>query len=186
MAKKSEMYEAIEALAKAKDISVEQIMEAMEDGLKAAYKRYVKKSANSPMNLSVMISRDKDKPEIRYMFPVKSSLAPEGSVIAFSITRENGISWLGQRELDKNVVESCNLADSKKKLAVRIIQDVLYDHDVLSADIMRKLKIMDISERTINTAKKSLGIVSYRKDGVWYWRLPDGNSMTDWRVTNGK
>ena len=54
------MYEAIEALAKAKDISVEQIMEAMEDGLKAAYKRYVKKSANSPMNLSVMISRDKD------------------------------------------------------------------------------------------------------------------------------
>ena len=60
MAKKSEMYEAIEALAKAKDISVEQIMEAMEDGLKAAYKRYVKKSANSPMNLSVMISRDKD------------------------------------------------------------------------------------------------------------------------------
>ena len=134
----------------------------------------------------LMISRDKEKPEIRYMFPVKSSLAPEGSVIAFSINRENGINWLGQRELDKNIVESCNLADSKKSLAVRIIQDILYDHDVLSADIIRKLKIMDISERTINTAKKSLGIVSYRKDGVWYWRLPDGNNVSDWGVTNGK
>ena len=54
------MYEAIEALAKAKDISVEQILEAMEDGLKAAYKRYVKKNANAPMNLSVVISREKD------------------------------------------------------------------------------------------------------------------------------
>ncbi|MBO4924975.1 MAG: transcription termination/antitermination protein NusA [Clostridia bacterium] len=60
MARKSEMYEAIEALAKAKDISVEQILEAMEDGLKAAYKRYVKKNANAPMNLSVVISREKD------------------------------------------------------------------------------------------------------------------------------
>ncbi len=54
------MYEAIEALAKAKDISVEQILEAMEDGLKAAYKRYMKKNANAPMNLSVVISREKD------------------------------------------------------------------------------------------------------------------------------
>ena len=60
MARKSEMYEAIEALAKAKDISVEQILEAMEDGLKAAYKRYMKKNANAPMNLSVVISREKD------------------------------------------------------------------------------------------------------------------------------
>ena len=39
MARKSEMMEAIEALAKAKDISVDQIMEAVEDGLKAAYRR---------------------------------------------------------------------------------------------------------------------------------------------------
>ena len=84
------------------------------------------------------------------------------------------------------MVESCNLADSKKMLAIRIIQDVLYEHDVLSAEIIRKLKIMDISERTINTAKKSLGIVSYRKDGVWYWRLPDGNNLTYWRETDGE
>ena len=60
MARKSEMYEAIEALAKAKDISIEQILEAMEDGLKAAYKRYMKKNTNAPMNLSVVISREKD------------------------------------------------------------------------------------------------------------------------------
>lgn len=134
----------------------------------------------------LMISRDKEDPAIRYMFPVKSSLAPEGSVIAFTFSRQSGIRWLGQREIDKNVIESCNLADSKKSLAIRIIMDVLTDHDALSAEIMRKLKIMDISERTISTAKKSLGIVSYRKDGVWYWRLPDGNSPTYWREPDGK
>ena len=121
----------------------------------------------------LMISRDKDDPSVRYMFPVKSSLAPEGSVVAFSFTRQNGISWLGIREVDRNIVNSCNLADSKKMLATRIIQDVLFEHDAMSTDIMKKLKILDISERTINTAKKNLGIISYRKDGVWYWRLPN-------------
>ena len=134
----------------------------------------------------LMISRGKEDPSVRYMFPVKSSLAPEGEVIAFSFNRQNGIRWLGQRGLDKNVVDSCNLADSKKMLAIRIIQDVLYEHDVLSAEIIQKLKIMNISERTINTAKKSLGIVSYRKDGVWYWRLPDGNNLPNWREPDGK
>ena len=60
MAKKSEMMDAIEALAKAKDISVDQIMEAVEDGLKAAYRREMKRGTNAPMNLSVVFSRDKD------------------------------------------------------------------------------------------------------------------------------
>ena len=60
MARKSEMMDAIEALAKAKDISVDQIMEAVEDGLKAAYRRYMKRSANAPMNLSVVLTREHD------------------------------------------------------------------------------------------------------------------------------
>ena len=60
MAKKSEMMDAIEALAKAKDIKVEQIMSAVAEGCKAAYRRYVKRSANAPMNLSVVITREHD------------------------------------------------------------------------------------------------------------------------------
>lgn len=60
MAHKSEMMDAIEALAKAKDISVDQIIETLEDSLKAAYRREIKKSSNAPLNLSVVISRDHD------------------------------------------------------------------------------------------------------------------------------
>ena len=60
MAHKSEMMDAIEALAKAKDISVDQIIETLEDSLKAAYRREIKKSSSAPLNLSVVISRDHD------------------------------------------------------------------------------------------------------------------------------
>ena len=60
MAHKSEMMDAIEALAKAKDISVDQIVSAVEEGCKAAYRKYVKRGANVPMNLSVILSREHD------------------------------------------------------------------------------------------------------------------------------
>ena len=60
MARKSEMMDGIEALAKAKDISVDQIVSAVEEGCKAAYRRYLKRSANAPLNLSVVLSREHD------------------------------------------------------------------------------------------------------------------------------
>ena len=122
-----------------------------------------------------MISRDKDNPAVRYMFPVKSSLAPEGSAVAFSLNAHNGFSWLGKKEIDKSLLNDCYIDENKTSLAIRIIQEVLEEGDVSSADIVHKLKLMDVSERTIQSAKKKLGVKSYRQNGAWYWRLPNGN-----------
>lgn len=123
----------------------------------------------------LMISRGPKDLMIRYMFPVKSSLAPEGAVIAFSFDSQNRIFWIGKCEIDKSILNNQGISDTKKDLAVRIIQDVLKERDVLGTDILKKLKLMDISERTINTAKKGLGILSYRKDDAWYWHIPNEN-----------
>ena len=60
MARKSEMMDAIEALAKAKDIPMEQIISAVEEGCKVAYRRYIKRGQNQPLNLSVVLSREHD------------------------------------------------------------------------------------------------------------------------------
>ncbi len=59
MVQKNEIYDAIEMLAKAKDISVDTILEAVEEGIKAAYKKYIKRSS-MPMNLSVVIPKGRD------------------------------------------------------------------------------------------------------------------------------
>ena len=56
---KSEIVDAIESLAKLKDISVDLIMEAVEEGCKAAYRKYTKRGT-APMNLAVVISRLND------------------------------------------------------------------------------------------------------------------------------
>lgn len=69
----------------------------------------------------LMISRNKTDPSIRYMFPVKSSLAPEGSTIAFSFTQKTGLQWLGKCKVDKGQIEGYKIDDSKRALARRIV-----------------------------------------------------------------
>ena len=119
----------------------------------------------------LMITRDEIDTSCRYMFPVKTSLAPEGSPIAFRLKPEQGIEWLGFTEL--NTVKQMNITVDKNKsaLAERIIADVLKNQDVLSKDVLGKLKLMGVSERTANKAKNKLSVKSYRKNGVWYWHL---------------
>ena len=121
----------------------------------------------------LMISRDKDDPSIRYMFPVKSSLAPEGATIAFSFNPKSGLKWIGRCQVDRSQIEDFDIDDSKKALAKRIILEMLSEQDTHSSIILNKLKIRGISERTIHSAKKEVGVQSYRSDGVWYWHLDD-------------
>ena len=49
----------------------------------------------------------------------------------------------------------------------------IFEQNTRSRDIFNKLQVMGISERTINTAKKELGVTSYRKEGAWFWHLDD-------------
>lgn len=121
----------------------------------------------------LMISRNKYDSSIRYMFPVKSSLAPEGSTIAFSFDQKTGLRWIGQCQVDKEQIKDCDIDHSKKALARRVVLEMLCEQDIRSCDIFHKLQVMGISERTINTAKKELGVTSYRKEGAWFWHLDD-------------
>ena len=125
----------------------------------------------------LMIARDKNDSSLRYMFPVKSSLAPEGSVISFSFDRKNGLTWQRKSNLDKSQISSYTADDGKKALASRILLGILGEQDLPGKEIIRKLEFMNISERTINTAKKELGITSYRKEKIWYWHLPEESEV---------
>ena len=134
----------------------------------------------------LMISKDKSDPNIRYMFPVKSSLAPEGCAIGFSLNRKSGLTWLGQRTIDTSQLRDYETVESKKSLAARVIVEILNEQDTYSADIVKKLKTLGISERTIQTVKKELGITSYRKNGVWLWHPSDDTDSSNWRFKDGE
>lgn len=121
----------------------------------------------------LMIVRDKENPALRYMIPVKASLAPEGCAIAFSLTREAGFQWNGLCSVDVNAL----LAEesdqgSKLTLACKYLNELLGSRDMPSKEVNSKMSRMGIGKRTVSAAKQKLKITSYRKSNVWYWKFP--------------
>jgi len=128
----------------------------------------------------LMITRDTDHPQTRYMIPVKSSLAPEGSAIAFFLDHETGFEWVGECQID-----SCQLKEepsgncTKLEQACKYLVEQLGERDMPSSAILGKLRDLGIGERTVNKVKKSLCVESYRKGKEWYWRLPARQRQDD-------
>lgn len=117
----------------------------------------------------LMITRDHDNPSIRYMFPIKSSLAPEGKAVAFLFDEENGFHWIGSCELNQEGV-TLQPPGKKKEKARDLIRLMLSSGDQSSNYMFDQLERLGFSEKTIKLAKKELGVETYRKAGAWYWR----------------
>lgn len=121
----------------------------------------------------LMISRDGTDPSIRYMFPVKASLAPEGNAIGFTFS-EGQFQWIGKCDIDSSTLEgSIFVRNEKLEQAKSYLIRILKEGALPSTQIRKMVANLDISKRTIETAKKEVGIVAFRKENAWYWRLPD-------------
>ena len=124
----------------------------------------------------LMISRDSADSSIRYMFPVKASLAPEGCAIGFTFS--NGqFEWLGKCDIDTATLEgSVFTQPDKLEQAKKYLLRILKDADLPSAQVYEMVERLGIKKRTVETAKKEVDIQAYRKNNAWYWRLPDANT----------
>lgn len=121
----------------------------------------------------LMVARDEEKPQIRYVFPVKSSLAPEGSAISFRIGNDSKIEWLGKVDINtKQIEEDSGIKLSKSELAKRYMLELLGEGDMPGKEVYAKILELGIKSRTVETAKKELGVITYRKGNAWYWKLP--------------
>lgn len=129
----------------------------------------------------LMIKSDETDPNLRYMIPIKSSLSYQGSAISFRFTKKHGFQW--ERICRHNNENSSKSTKSTGLLKINsaslAITSILTDGDVLGSDIVSALVSSGISERTIYSAKKELNIVSIRRKGAWYWRLPSKGISDD-------
>lgn len=126
----------------------------------------------------LMISRDTEEPQIRYMFPVKASLAPEGCAIGFIFDSESGFHWIGKCNLGKREVYTTGKnSTSKKEKAKSLLKVMLSVEDLPSNDIFERMEQIGIKEKTVRIAQKELEIVAYQNHRTWYWHLPDDKSM---------
>ena len=128
----------------------------------------------------LMISRDEQNPEIRYMYQVKANLAPESNAIGFVMNPDMGFQWIGKCNVDKRTeAVVCSRKATKKEKAAEYLQIMLSAEDVPSTEIIQRMDAIGIKERTVRTAQKEMGVAAYRKQGIWYWHMPEQEEEVD-------
>ena len=128
----------------------------------------------------LMITRDPSQQDIRYMAQIKSSLAPEGSGIAFLMDSETGFHWLGRCSVHTQEISKDCRAISKKERAKQLVSLLLSAGDLESVAVYSQLAEIGISERTVRTAVDELGARAVRRKKKWYLSLP---SVQDLDIT---
>ena len=119
----------------------------------------------------LMVARDSCDAHARIIIPVKTSLAPEGSPYAFRLDPEQGFQWIGEVECEAEFPQGNDHYTGKKlELAKRQLEKLLIC-DMSSKDVMKKMCELGIGSRTVETAKKELGVTSYKSGNIWFWHL---------------
>ena len=110
---------------------------------------------------------------------VKSSLAPKGRDLFFSIDSSRKLEWL---DIDPEKYPSDDTTYyvqekmTKQARAADILSVMLADGPVAVSEIHTLFNKENISERTILNTKKLMGIKSIKRDGAWYWLIPKSSA----------
>ena len=119
----------------------------------------------------LMISRDPDNQDIRYLFPVKTNLAYEGRPISFSMSKETGFQMIGQvdqlMQTETIGTEEHNL--NKLQKAENLLKELLSSGTLPTRKILAEMDKAGIGERTARTAAKNIGVTAIRKNNAWHW-----------------
>ena len=128
----------------------------------------------------LLVGRTREDPQLRIVVPDKSSLAPEGESIAFALDPEQGLQWKGYcaYNAEELLGGSTKQVQTKTMQAEETLRNLL-DKPAPAEEILRRITAAGISERTLMTAKKNLGVLSEKRGGQWFWRLPSGQGCKD-------
>ncbi len=124
-----------------------------------------------------------DDSNIRIFRHVKSSLSRPGDTLFFEINSGGNFRWLSEENPETNkhrqLIDTYSLDDNATKLqtAAYIMVQMLSDGPQSAKAVADLIIGKGIGERTIKSAKKKLGIISYRKDGQWFWNLAGDKNL---------
>ena len=120
--------------------------------------------------------------EIAVMRQVKSSLTARGSDLFFTIDNSR-LVWVRESEIEIAADEdnhsrrdenaSFHETTIKRNLAVELMKSLLKRGPQKAAEVEALILQKDISKRTLKMAKKMAGVQSVKKNGIWYWKLPE-------------
>jgi len=112
------------------------------------------------MRSVLVIGKLKKDPSIRVMAHEKSSLAPNGSSIAFKLDEEDGFVWIGDYEVtaDDLLSGTETKRENKTDAAKALIRKLLADGKQMPCSEIDRIALeKGIPSRTVRDAKKAMG-----------------------------
>ena len=125
----------------------------------------------------LFIGKLKDNPTTRVLIHEKSSLAPPGQSLAFSLGDEKGFEWIGAYDITADeLLAGTDTAktESKTAQAQMLILELLADGKRMpSAELEKAVNERGISSRTMRTAKSRIGdrLVTEKDGASWICHL---------------
>ena len=141
-------------------------------GNKAAYRGMGSIDFYAVARSVLLVGRVEGEPNIRAMVQIKNNLAEFGHAKAFRLSEE-GFRWLGDYEITADEVlggyaPRINKLEQAKDLLRELSKEL---EKVESNSIYDMAKEQNISKRTLENAKREMGIRAKRENGSWYWPL---------------
>lgn len=140
-------------------------------GTKSTYKGLGSIDITAAARSVLVVGRSPEDENVRIMAHTKSNLAPSGSSIAF--TFDDGLKILGESNVTVN--ELLGFVKAKRNVkeeAKEFLQNFLSGEPMEAQKIFTKSEELRISQRTLKTVKKELGILSEKVGDVWFWKMP--------------
>lgn len=149
-------------------------------GLKAIYRTPGSIDVAGAVRSILLLARDPDEEDKRYLVQTKMNLASKGDALEFRI-EDGGIKFTGitDKTADEilrkqDFVSGIGRPDVKLQEAKEVIEELLAAGAAVPAeDCEAVLKKNGIRRSTAQTAKRELGIESVRIQDRWYWKLPE-------------
>lgn len=120
----------------------------------------------------LLVGRVEGEANIRAVVQIKNNLAAFGHPKAFELS-EDGFHWLGDYEITADEVLG-GIAPKSNKLeqAKRLLRELAETKNAIqSNEIFKLAEEQSISRRTLENAKKEMGIRAKRINNSWYWKL---------------
>ena len=120
----------------------------------------------------MLVGRVEGEANIRAVIQIKNNLAAFGHPKAFQLS-EDGFSWVGDYEITADEVLG-GIAPKANKLeqAKRLLRELALTSEVVqSNEIFDMADEQGISKRTLENAKRELGIRARKINNSWYWEL---------------
>lgn len=125
----------------------------------------------------ILVGRIEGQEQMRAVIQIKNNLAAFGHAKAFAL-EEEGFCWIGDYDITADeVLGSIVPKANKLEQAKQLLKDLSADKTMMpSSEIMDIASGEEISKRTLESAKKELGIKAKRVNNIWYWYLKQDDS----------